>query len=759
MNHVLRKEDKRLIYGKGKFVDDIKLPDMIYCCFIRSAYPHAKLKSININKAFLQNDVNFFTSRDFDWLNYKIAYEIPHAVYLALAKDKVRFVGEPVAVVVAPTPYLAEDATESIEVEYEPLKPVSNIEEALSLKSKLYEELNDNMLYKRSFEVGDVQRAFDTADFIVSKTLKIHRQTPAPIETRGFISAYDEGQNKLTCWTNTQDPHVLRTILSYVLSLPESNIRIIAPDIGGAFGQKHPIYPEEIVTAALSIMLKRPVKWIEKRRENFLSSVHSREQIHQISVAVKRSGKIIGVKDKILSDFGAYIHFPHHAASIMDVALEHLLGPYDIKNIQCELLGVATNKTPHGAYRGYGRPEANFALEHTINIIANELKISPIEIRMDNLPESFPYKSATGLYFDSGDYIGMLNKAAKLFEELQRDKLRLQTQGKCAGVGVSLGIEKTAPALERGEWSGNEYIRVCINSDGSVTVKSGLVSLGTGLETVISQLVAKELDIDVNRVKVYLGDTDESPFSCGVWGGRSAVAAAVSIKKAVERLKQKILMIASYVLDVAPTNLELKGGQIITNKENKSLDLAKIANIAWNNPSLLPKGIEPGLEEIGHFEPASSSQPSPVSYMCDLALVDVDTETFEVKILKYVSLHDSGVEINSMIVEGQLIGGIVQGLGGALFEEILYNNEGQPLTLSFADYAIPSALEIPWIQIIKSETPSPLIPGGLKGCGEAGVVPVYTTIASAIEDALDYRIEITDLPLSSYKLWSKIKVK
>lgn len=740
---IKRLEDPRFLTGRAKFIEDIKLPGMLYASFQRSALAHAKIKSIDVSEALSIPSVRLvLTPDDFQAVNLPTleSNENTKSTRRRPLANDVNYVGEPIAMVVADSREDAEDAADMIKVEYEELQAVVDPERALMLDSPLvHDYLPDNIAYHTKIEVGDIEGAFRKADFVVKARLRNQLVAAVPLEPRGIIASYDNGY--LTIWLTTQSPYEAREELSNILNIHESKIRVIAPDIGGAFGSKISIYPEYISVILASMKLGRPVKWVESRRENLLATAHGRGQIQYVEAAVDKNGRIIGLKVKIIADCGAYS--TEGSALLPETTLRMAPGVYDISAYLGELYSVFTNKVPQDAYRGAGRPEATYLIERTINIIANRLKLDPVEVRLRNFIKSdkFPFRTITGYTYDSGNYERNLLKAIEFsnYYELLEEQRRAREEGKLIGIGISTYVEICGfgPGYP-------QTASIIVTKEGSVIVNVGTNPHGQGHVTPFAQIVAEELGIDISEVSIQYGDSNALPFGTVTAGSRSAAVGGTSVLIAARKIKEKMSKLAAKKLGINDTNMIFRDGKIIAaNNPVKSIGFRDIARLAYN-PRYLPQGIEPGLFEYAAFAPTSFTFP----FGTHIAMVEVEKETGLIKVLRYFAVDDVGKVINPMIVEGQVHGGVAQGLGQALFEEILYDDNGQILSGTLADYTIPSPTTIPEIEWLRTETPSPSNPLGVKGIGEAGTIASTPAIVNAVEDALSpFGITIEDMPL------------
>jgi carbon-monoxide dehydrogenase large subunit len=748
-----RMEDPRLVSGQGRYLDDIKLPGMVYASFVRSSYAHALIKKIDKSEALkLPGVLAIFTGGDLadvkDLPTVEESEEAKSTPRPALVIDEARYQGEAIAVVIAKDPYTAEDAAELVQVEYEPLPVVLDVEEAMKPTSpKAHSYVKDNIAYHSVYEAGDIETAFKNADRVITLELVNQRVAPVPLEPRGVLASYDSGSQILTVWVSSQDPHGLRDAIADILGLPQSRVRVIAPDVGGAFGSKISVYPEDVVVCYAAIKLGRPVKWVEKRRENLLTTTHGRGQKQHIEVAVKKDGRILGLKIKIISDSGAY----NTPGALDNPTMTTLMAPgvYDIKAYRVEMFSVLTNKVPQDAYRGAGRPEAAYLIERTMNVVARELGLDPVEVRRVNYikKELFPFKTITGLTYDSADYESNLNKALEVsnYWTLREEQRRARKQGRLVGIGVSTYTEICGfgPSFA-------QTAAITVTSSGNVIVTIGGHPHGQGHYTPIAQLVADEFGIELERISVRDGDTELLPWSSFTAGSRSAALTGSAAVICARKIKRKMTKIAQKLLGV-DGELVFENGYIqAVNDPEKKISFDAVAQAAYQ-PSKLPEGVEPTLFEYTAFVPPNYLFP----YGTHIAVVEVDRETGELKLLKYFAVDDIGRVINPLVVEGQVHGGVAQGVGQALLEEVVYDSNGQLLTSNLGDYLIPTSDVIPEIVWERTETPSDSNPLGVKGVGEAGTIGSTPTIVNAVEDALSpYSVTIDRMPLKAeYIRW------
>jgi carbon-monoxide dehydrogenase large subunit len=768
---VPRKEDIRLLTGKGRYVSDLQLPGMLHAAFVRSPYAHAMVNGYQTEEslvlpgvvAVLTGDDPAVKSKSLLALSELQTYKPTKQPILAW--PKVRYCGEPVAVVAATDRYVAEDAAELLAVEYQPLPAVVNAEDAIKVQPGLvHDEVPDNVLVYRKFQNGDIDAAFADAHLVVKRTFRTNRHQAAPLEGRACVAEWDEAQQRLTLYSSTQVPHLVRHGVANVLGLPENQVRVIALDVGGGFGAKSTLYPEEIAISILAMRTGRPVKWVEDRREGLAACSHAREQQHQIEAAFDSEGHLLAVRDRILCDVGAYSVFPWTAGIEPLMAGGLLTGPYKVKHYFCETYGVCTNKTPAGPYRGVARPATTFVMERVMDIAAASLGIDPVEIRRRNLimPADLPYTSATRVVHDSEAYPVCLEKVLEAvdYQSFRAEQQRMRQLGRYIGIGFACyneltGLGKAASAGPRMPFrTGHEAMTVRVDPSGKVTVLAGVTSQGQGLETTMAQLVAAELGVPLDDVQVQMGDTSLSLFGFGAFASRQAVIGGGAALLAASTLREKVFAIAAYRLEASQEDLEIENGEIrVKGAPERRITLAEVATIAYLRADLLPPGIEAGLEATRFYDPVRGT----FAGGAQAAIVEVLPETGELRILRYVCAEDSGRVINPMIVDGQIHGAIAQGLGGALYEHIRYDENGQLLTGSLMDYLLPSAVEIPPIELCHVSFPSGTV-GGIRGAGEGGTLGPPACLANAVVDALSpFDIEIDELPIVPHRLHQLIQ--
>jgi carbon-monoxide dehydrogenase large subunit len=762
---VRRNEDPRLLTGRALFVDDVDLPGMLHAAFVRSPYAHARLGKIDASAARAREGVvAVFTADDLGdyWRHGPLLVPPPpvegcvfhERTQVPLARGKVRTIGEPVAVVVAESRYLAEDAVEDVIVDYEPLPAAVDLEASIGPDApRVHEDLESNLAAHVVQRKGDYAAAKQRAAHVLSRRLRYDRGTAAAMENRGVVADWDRRAGRLTVWDTTQAPIPIRNGLAAMLGLSESQVRVIAPFIGGGFGPKIMMfYPEEVVIPWVARRLERPVKWIEDREENFVATTQERLQIHDAEIALDAEGRILGVKDVFLHDNGAYNPYG------LTVPLNSqctLLGPYDVPSYESEFTAVFTNLPIVTPYRGAGRQHGVFVIERLLDFAARELGIDRAEIRRRNFiaPEKFPhdneiiFQDFAPLVYDSGDYEPALDKALEMidYEEFLREtQPRARREGRCLGIGVVAYVEGTGIGPYEGA-------RVQIEASGRVSVVTGVGTQGQGHMTVFAQVAAEQLGVDVSKIDVVTGDTDLFHWGAGTFASRGAVVAGNAVHAASVKVREKALRLAAERFEVDESDLELEGGEVrVKGAPGKAIPLGELALAANPMRGAVKPGTEPGLEATDYFGPERGATASGVHAM----VVEVDPETMDVEVLRYVVVHDCGRVINPLILDGQVQGGVAQGLGNAFYERLAYDENGQLQNASFMDYLLPTSLDVPSIETGHCETPSPGNPMGVKGAGEAGAIPVGPLFCQAVEDALALPgWEIHEIPLSPSRLW------
>jgi len=767
---IKRNEDPRLLTGQALFVDDVDLPGMLHAAFLRSAYAHARIRGIDASAALARTGVAaVYTAADLGdyWKPGPLLVPPPpiegrvfnERTQVPLAKDKVRFAGEPIAVVIAESRYLAEDALTDIVVDFEPLPAVVDLEKALEPGSALaHDDVGSNVaahIVQR--KGGDYAAARAKADLVVKRRFFYHHGAAAAMENRGIVAQWDAKAAKLTVWDTTQAPIAIRNGLAGMLGLSENQVRVVAPFIGGGFGPKIMMfYQEEVVIPWAALKLNRPVKWIEDRAENFVATTQERGQIHDAELALTKDGRILGVHDVFLHDSGAYD--PYGLTTPLNSQCT-LLGPYHIPSYYSEFTAVFTNKPIVTPYRGAGRQHGVFVIERLLDLAAKELGMDRVEIRRRNFipPDAFPYNNEViyqdfaPLEYDSGNYNPIMDKALELigYEQfVKEEQPRLRAEGRRVGIGVVAYVEGTGIGPYEGA-------RVKVQASGKVSLVTGVGTQGQGHFTSFAQIVAEQLGVDVRDVEVVTGDTDQFYWGAGTFASRGAVVAGNATNEAAKDVRAKILKLASEQLECAEEDLELVDGQArVKGVPQKSIKLGELAVKANPLRGAVKPGTIPGLEATNYFGPARGATAAGVHAM----ILEVDPETMGVEVKKYVVVHDCGTVINPLILEGQVQGGVAQGIGNAFYENLIFDDNGQLLNGTFMDYLVPTALEVPPVTAGHTVTPSPLNPLGIKGAGEAGAIPVGPLFAQAVEDALhDAGLEILEIPLSPNRLWELVR--
>ena len=767
---VRRREDPRFLRGEGRFVDDVKLPDMLHAVFVRSPHAHATIRRIHADAArAMPGVVAVLTHADLArWLKplpsfgaappglaAAVKFAVRPTPQYALARERVRHVGEIVAMVVADTRARAEDAAARVDVDWVPLPAIVDMVGAAEPGAPLlYPEWGSNVAVAFTHAIGDAERALAGADVVVEETFRIQRYVGMPLETRGVIAAWDRRDGTLTTWNSTQVSHFVQQGLVTALELPPHRIRVIAPDLGGGFGTKASGYAEDALIPIAARALNRPVKWIEDRREHLMGAAHARHQVHAIRLGARRDGTIVGVADRIWVDFGAYnawgIVLPYNTVA-------HLIGPQRIRDMSVDVKGVVTNKTPNAPYRGAGRPETVFAMDRAVDCLARKLGMDPAEIRRKNyirpeeLPFEFgmPYRDGNPLVYDSGDFPAALESALRAanYDGFRKEQAALRERGVWRGIGISGYVEGTAIGPFEGA-------RVTLDLAGRVLVATGAVCSGQGHETSFAQVAADALGVPLDWVTVVGGDTAAVPFGIGTFASRSGVTAGNSIADAASQVRAKLVGAAATLLEAAPGDIEIEDGRVfVRGAPASAVDVARVVQAS------IPTFAKPGVA-TPDFDATAYHHVPTVTYASavHVAEVEVDAETGRVTLRTYVVAHDCGKVINPTIVDGQVHGGVAQGVGGGLFEEIAYDESGQLLSGSLMDYAVPVATDLPAIQTVHLECPSPRNPLGMKGLGEGGAISPPAAIANAIDDALaPLGVRLTETPALAWRVRALIE--
>lgn len=770
---VPRIDGLKYVTGRTQYMADLKFPDMVEVAIVRSQHGHARLRAVDVSEARQHPDVlDVVTAEDIREAVRPLSAGIDTEGFRStelypLARTKVRYVGEPVAAVVAKDRYVAEDIAETIKVDYEPLTSLVDAREALKDGAHLlHEDLGSNCLVHRVFKNGNIEKCFQSADLIIKEHFRIERHTGATMETRGYVACYDRASGRLTLHSCGQILHLLRMGLSEVLGIDENRIRVIIPDVGGGYGTKGILYQEEILCSYLSMKLQRPVRWIEDRIEHFQSATHGWEQDHDIEVGIAKDGTILGVKDTIYVNVGAYSPWPVTAGIEPFQAGGLLPGPYRFQEYFCEVYGVATNKSPTAPYRGIARPAITFVMEGMIDRIARALNMDPAEVRLKNMiqPEDFPHRSPTKLVHDRASYTESVKKALECggYEGWREKQKSLRRSGRYIGLGLGSFAELTglgsgtsvAPGVDYLR-PGSDAVRIHITPKGMVSVYIGMPSQGQGLETAISQIVADELGVSLEKVMVINNDSELTPFNLGTMASRGAVIAGVATTEGLKKLKEKMIQIAALFMEISPADLQYcRSGVWAKDAPQKGFTLTRLARLAYFHPHKLPSNLTPGLEVTQYYDPKFGT----FANGTHLAIVEVDVELGSVRLLDYTIVDDCGNMLNPMLVDGQLQGGAAQGISGALLEKLVYDPGGQLLTATFSDYLLITARDMPRLRIAHLVTPSERIKTGVKGVGEGATVGAPAAIINAINDALaPLGVQVSTLPAGPQEIFQKIQ--
>ena len=783
---IKRKESFDSIQGRNTYLSDIDVPGMLHACIHRSPYAHARIARVDLSEALTQPGVvAAMSGEDIRRLSRPLAPfpftkpkpytsdypKVRFADHYCLAGDRVRHVGEAVAVVVSEDRYAAADAAEAVQVEYEPLTPVIDVEAALDPGAiQLYEEWPDNIQYEFRFSEGPVEELLKEASVVIRERIVQHRYTGTPMETRGVIANVDQRDNLLTLWSSTQVPHALPNLVLETLGRTDLKIRVISPTMGGGFGIKWAFYPEEVLMPLLSLQLNRPVGWRESRSEHMVASHHSRAQVDYVETGFDQSGHITAMKTKVIVDLGAA--YPSGGTSLAFVTANFIPGPYRVDNYATTSFGVVTNKTAAGPHRANGKAESNFIMERVMDQAALKLGLGKDEIRRRNLIQAheFPYTCVTGSTYDSGDYPACLRTVLEKsnYADLLADRDRSRAKGLYRGVGLAFMLEPLSSLRPNAYNAGYETVTVRVDPVGKAWVFSGDVNMSMSHKTTLSQVVADELGVRFEDIQVFEGDSALVSSSSGSYASRFSTVTTSAAIMACRAVRGKMVSIAAQALQCDPETLECVDGMVLNpRKPGIALTVKEIANIAYYSINQLPPGMDPGLHDTHYFinpntsfEPAAKGRTSNFStfpYAAHVAYVEVDTGTGETTILRYVTVDDSGNMVNPMIVDTQITGAISHGVGGAFLEELVYDEQGQLLSGTFADYLIPSTMEMPDLEIHHMITPMPFTPGGFKGVGEIGAIGPPVVLTSAIEDALaPLGVKIMSLPLKPENIWQAI---
>jgi carbon-monoxide dehydrogenase large subunit len=765
---IKRREDPRLIQGRGTYVDDVKIVGMQHIAFKRADVAHGRIVSIDTSAAQAMDGVEavFTGAQIAEFLApMPIGTPFPSPDHRAVATDIVRYGGEPVAVVVASDRYLARDAADAIVVSYDPLPAVVDPELAMTGKPTVIHAAFPNNLAVPLLPSGTgvtpdgkvddsaVDRAFAQAEVIISQRMVNQRLVPNAMEPRGVVAHFEPGKGTMTIWSSTQNPHILRTMIAAMTGLGQDQVRAIAPEVGGGFGAKINIYAEEYVAAAVSKRLGIPVKWIEDRSEAFVATTHGRDIIGYVELAARRDGTVLGLKLRLIADIGAYNMLLTAAIPTLTMLMAN--ATYDIPAIRTTLTEVFTNKTPTDAYRGAGRPEATYFVERAMDMLARELKMDPADVRRKNFipKDKFPYQTQMGAVYDSGDYVKALEAALEKsgWSDLKKQRDAARAQGRLVGLGLSMYVEVCgigpSASLPTGGW---EHSQVTIERDGRISATTGASPHGQGNETTFAQMLADQFGVPIEHVTILHGDTGVVKQGIGTFGSRSQAVGGTALHMAGAKVKAKMAKFAAALLEAHEDDLVFENGTIsVKGAPARGKSFADVAGFAYI-PVPLPAGLEPGLSEEAFFEPGNNTYP----FGCHISMLEIDRDTGEPTLLKLVAVDDAGNLINPLIVEGQIHGGLAQGIGQAMIEEAVYNSDGQLLTGSFMDYALPRAIDFPRFELHSTVTPTPVNPLGAKGVGEAGTLGSTPSIVSAAVDALSaFGVKHIDMMLRPEKLW------
>ncbi len=766
---IKRREDPRLITGQAKYTDDLSLPGMAHLAVVRSPYAHAKIKGIKTKKAEKMPGVlGVYTGqqmKDAGFGGIPCAWVVPGSdtktpAYPPIAVGTVRYVGNAVAIVVATDRYAARDAADAVVVDYEPLGVTTDAYKATQPGApQLHPEAPNNVCFHWKVHGGDTDAAFKSAEVVVKDKIINQRLIPNAMEPRAALAQYNSAGGEVTLWVTSQNPHIARFLLSLDTGIPEHKIRVVAPEVGGGFGSKIPHYPEDSMAIFASKMLNRPVKWTETRSENYRATIHGRDHIQEVELCGTKDGKITGLRGTVWANMGAYLST---ASTGIPTILHGLMlsGTYDIKNIHEDVYGVFTNTTPVDAYRGAGRPEATFIVETLVDKFARAVKMDPADVRRRNFIPKFDngHTVATGLIYDTGNYEPALDKALQMadYKGLRKQQADLRKQGKYMGIGLctyaeicGLGPSQVAGAVGFGGGLWESAI-VRFHPSGKVNVLIGISPHGQGEETTFAQIIADQLGVPVDDVEVLHGDTDQTPMGWGTYGSRSTAVGSGALMGAVNKIKEKGKIVAAHLLEASVDDMDFADGKFFVkgspDKSKTIQDIALMANVAWN----YPKGLEPGMEASAFFDPPNFVYP----FGTHIAVVEVDAETGEVTLKRYIAVDDCGKVINPMIVEGQIHGGIAQGVGQALWEGAAYDENGQLLTGTMMDYAVPKAEYFPAFELGMTETATNVNPLGVKGIGETGTIASTPAVYNAVMDALAPRgVTKIDMPLTPERVW------
>jgi aerobic carbon-monoxide dehydrogenase large subunit len=769
---VKRTEDPPLLMGRAHFIGDIALPGLRAVAFLRSPHAHARIVAIDVSAALRMPGVDaVVTGADLATTTRPIRAAMSGAGYQesgwpALAVGKARFAGEPVAAVVAADRYRAEDALEAIRVTYDPMPSVTDAEVSMRPGApRLHGEMSDNIIFQTHFESGAVEQALASADIRISETFRHRRCSSVPMEPRGVMAAVDPVDGSLTVWASSQTPHLMRSGLAEALGVPDSRIRVLCPSVGGGFGPKMHLYPEDVVVAELARRLRRPVRWLEDRRENLLSSAQARDHVNHVEIGARADGTLVALRSTLICDSGAYSVYPVTASLEPLTAAGILPGPYRLPVLAYDAYAVATNKCPAGAYRGVGMALGTFVRERLVDMIARRARLDPAEVRRRNFIDAkeLPFATASGLVVDSGDFAQSFDRALEASDYAGlRAQPRRTPAGKYRGIGLAAYTEFTGMGSgtfrRRGmrQVSGHDAATVRVELTGEVRAFVSAASQGQGHTTTLAQVLADELGADLAAVTVVEGDTERCPYGSGSFASRSMVVSGGALVLAARRVREKIVKIAAHMLEAAPADLTIDGGTVaVRGAPGRTLTIADVAGLAYRPAGgTLPPGVDPALEATQYYDPP----PATFSNGSHVAVVEVDVETGLVTLVRHVVVEDCGRIVNPMIVDGQTHGAVAQGIGNALYEEIAYDDDGQPLTTTFMDYLIPGTMDVPPLDVVHMETPPAVTVSGFKGMAEGGTIGATAAVANAVADALlPLGIDVRELPLTPDRLYRLVK--
>ncbi|HXO01563.1 MAG TPA: xanthine dehydrogenase family protein molybdopterin-binding subunit [Stellaceae bacterium] len=763
---LLRKEDWRHLRGRGQFVSDIRLPDIHHVVFLRSPHANARIRGVDVPP---EARGRVFTAADLPRLKpIRIVTQATGARspdWPPLATDKARYVGEAIAACVGTTRAEAEDLAAMVTVDFEPLAAVVDAPRQMRGSALVHEQWGDNVFLDRDLSGGDIEAAAKAADVVITREYRMNRQSGSPMEGRAVLAYRDHRLDEVVVQASTQTPHTMRVAIAEILGLDERQVRVVAPDVGGGFGPKARLYPEEVILAALALELDFPVRWIEDRSEHLMTGAHTRDQHHKVTAYADKQGRILGIDAEIVVDAGAYGMWPQGPYMEANMAARVMPGPYVIPNYRARYLTIATNKAPVGPYRGVGRPAACFSIERTIDEIARAIGRDPMDVRIENMipAAKMPFTSITGMTYDSGDYPGCARLCAELVDlpAIRERQRKGEPDGRLIGVGFGSFVEQTghgaAEFAARGASiiPGFESCTARILTDGSVVLMVGIQSHGQGLETALSQIAYHELGIDPARISVRHGDTESTAFGFGTFASRSMIMAGGAVARASRMLRDKVQRIGAHLLQCSVSEVHCANGAVI-GPMGRSVTIAEIGKVAHLRMDGLPPGVDPLLDATATYEPAVST--GVYSYATHGAVVAVDLETGAIELLDLAVAEDCGTMVNPMLVEGQIRGGVAQGIGTAMFEQIPYDEYGQPLAATLLDYHMPGAFELPDIRIAHLHTPAVATEYGIKGMGEGGAVAPPAAIANAVRDALAaIGAEVNETPLTSERVLAAIR--